>query len=392
MDDWRSIAEQTRRDIAERALPFWFDQAYRNSPHGYTFGYDAAGGPKPEADKLIVSQARIAWVFSRAARLGYSHPGRDYFAAAKHGIDYIIRVMRDRDGGYALLARGDRVTDHRKSLYGNCFVLYALAEYALAGGDSLGAAMPLVRLIDTQFRDAEFGGWFDQLPVAKEPAASNRAMRKTSNTALHLIEALCLLVEAARSETVLRLLREALQITESWFYPADPSCSAELCDRDGKPVRDPPWNQLNLGHLLEFAWLRETARIALGMACDWDWFDAYVDYALRCGFEPVRGGLGTSAAPGEARADQARLWWPQCELIAALSWSVRGRNREDHRRALKLQLSWMRRFQCDPVTTLPYSEIATDGTPQNTMISHGWNAGYHDLRSRWMLIDAIERL
>jgi cellobiose epimerase len=135
---------------------FWYPRVIDRVHGGYRVAFAADGTPMADGSKMIVTQARMLWLFARLARAGYRAP--EMREAATHGYRFLADRMWDRQhGGYVweVDESGARVTDPAKVTYGESFALYALAEYARATGDAgaLARATELFTLIDSRAHD-----------------------------------------------------------------------------------------------------------------------------------------------------------------------------------------------------------------------------------------------
>lgn len=386
------LADRLRRDTIERVLPFWLTHAAAGdvAVNGYVLGHDAHAGPRPEPDRLIVSQTRLAWVFARAHLAGLGTSARDYRAAAESGFEFLESVFRDRThGGYFWTARDRKPLVRDKLLYGQAFVVFALAELhrAIGAAAPLAAARELLGLIDSHFRDPAGPGWFDRLLPDLSAPPRDAPARKTANAAMHLLEAAVALHAAAPDARSRSVIERCADLCGTAFYPANPSDAAEVVERDGTPVRTPPGDCIVYGHTVEHAWLAVEAADALGRPPDLGRARAALEHALHHGFDTARGGLFALGRRDRPAHERRKDWWPQAELLTCLATLLRRRDDPALRRILAKQLAWYLDRQADPLTGLPMNSLAEDGTVLDARISHAWNAGYHDLRARLAVIE-----
>ncbi|MHC4121152.1 MAG: AGE family epimerase/isomerase, partial [Planctomycetota bacterium] len=121
--------------LKENIASFWYSKSLDGTNGGYTINFGPDGELKGPATKMIVSQARTVWLFSRLARAGYG--GDDYIEAADLGYRFLKEKMWDgKNGGFywEVDATGDKKLKPRKHLYGQAFALYAMSEFYLATG------------------------------------------------------------------------------------------------------------------------------------------------------------------------------------------------------------------------------------------------------------------
>lgn len=85
--------------LTENIVPFWYDKSLDRTNGGYTISFDSQGKLKEPVTKMIVTQARQVWLFSRLARAGYE-PAK-HLEAARHGYRFLREKMWDPvNGGF----------------------------------------------------------------------------------------------------------------------------------------------------------------------------------------------------------------------------------------------------------------------------------------------------
>lgn len=398
------LGEQARdfkAQLETKVLPYWFDTGIDAQYGGYLLSDDGSGRKTKASEKQLVSQARMIWTFSLVHRKGYSTPKRDYLKAAAQGYQFLLAHFLDRENGgyYWKTDLAGKVTDDRKLMYGQSFVMYALAEYYRASGDkeALKYALDLYGVIQKKAYDPEHTGWTEHfyrdwkpLPKGDPNAQVEVAGYKSANTHLHLMEALTELYEVSRDPAVRKSLEEAVKINSTWFYPADASASCFHRQPDWSAVTDPKSAGLSYGHNVEFAWLLVRAEEVLGKAPSWSHFDAHLRHCLKYGWDGERGGV-YSRGNGNSPANQTeKTWWVQAEMLAALTDGLK-HNPDDaaFKAVLGKLLTFIQKYQADPVDGIWYDTVNADGTPRNKAKAHSWKANYHDVRAIVKFIDAF---
>lgn len=405
---WKDRATAADAMITQKALPFWYGSAYIGSARGYRLGEDAVRGRFDEDGQQIVPQARLVWAFARAHRMGYSAADHDYLLAARHGYEYLQKAFLDPvHGGYFWRVREGRgKNDTRKVLYGQSFVLYALVECAAAAQDS-GILDSAIVLYQTLERAGPNNG--PPLSVAEIAARDFSALEadaistdrldgiawphyRCSNTVLHWMEALIDLARARPDDAdIRRSLQTAFDLNATQCYPADPDKGIDYVPDDDKVPAWPQPKLVSYGHNVEFAWLMITAQQVLGTDLDWARVESTLDHTIRWGFDAQHGGIFGGGWPGKAAHDRVKSWWPQAEMIAALTFLIAsGHASKSYDTELKLMLDWYEGPQMDAPTGTPYSKVADDGSKViDATLSSQWQAAYHDLRARWIFIEAM---
>jgi mannobiose 2-epimerase len=391
LGDW---AEAARADLAERVLPHWYDTAVDHERGGYLLGRHAWRAAPP-VGKQLITQTRMVWGFSLAARLGLG--GRDYLGAATQGYDFVARRFADPEhGGYWWMTLLDGTPSvRRKVLNGHTFALFAFVEHHRATGDQrpLEDAFGLLPLIEHRFRDHRAGGWRSSTgedwdpAVPADPLVPGAPAHLAGDAHLHLVEALTQLVAVAGKHPsagdARAALRDAVDVSRRSFFPPDPAAAVVERDAAGRPVGAPA----SLGHDVEFAWLLERARSALGLPPDLGTLDRYVRHALAHGWDDRHGGL---VDEGTAAVRRRRMeWWPQAELLAALVVLVAGTGDEELAGVLRALLRFVWGRQRDPRDGMWLTAVTPSGRPLDGTTAGEWKGAYHDVRALVELVAAF---
>jgi mannose/cellobiose epimerase-like protein (N-acyl-D-glucosamine 2-epimerase family) len=392
-DVLHTIRDEADAILRRHVMPFWAAHAW-DEPHG---GFILELGPRGvrlgPTTKHLVPQARLVWSFAAAHRHGLREHG--YLDLAARGARFLAdRMWDDRHGGfYGAVARDASPLRLEKETYGQAFAIYALAEYALASGDTW-ARERAADAFDVLIRHADDGAWGyrERFDAAWRPLATPDGHGKTVNVHLHLIEALTTLLiltghprHADRLRAVLRLVLDR-----------------GVDHRDGFSINDrlsrewqwqPSWRHpigVSYGHAVELAWLSKQALDALGDPDDEVRPVALglIDHALRYGFDHGRGGIATFGPPvGRIRhasylprAWRTTRWWEQCEMLVGLLVAHQWNGAPKYLAAFEKQFAWVR----PPGFGQP--DAAFDPSVWG---SHDWKDPYHGVRA---LIEVSRRL
>ena len=158
--DWYVQARRLETDLRKRVLPYWHDTSVDWREGGYLpddKAWTARGvlratrarisralrnhgvGPvRALAEKHVIAQSRLLYVFSLAHQRGFGIGGRNYLRAAEQGYRFLVGRMLDSDHGgcfWSLDCSGLPI-DATKRLYGQAFAIYGLCEYHRASGDA----------------------------------------------------------------------------------------------------------------------------------------------------------------------------------------------------------------------------------------------------------------
>jgi len=88
-EGWR---EETRsrleRMLTQNIMPFWYPQTLDKEKGGYYLNHDLHGNPRKGGTKMIVTQARMVWYFSKLYNTGLC--GGECLQAAEHGYRFKV--------------------------------------------------------------------------------------------------------------------------------------------------------------------------------------------------------------------------------------------------------------------------------------------------------------
>ncbi len=316
----------------------WYPRALDRELGGFRQNFARDWSPLPDENRFLVYQTRMTW--TAAAFAAYSPPHRDEFVRyARIGIEYLDKVMRDREFGgfhWMLGPRGqvDPRLGDEKHVYATSFVLYAASKvYDVTRDDlALTVARDAFAWLEDHAHDAEHGGYFEaitregkpilawdqDLPIAKRIDRFGAYYGfKSMNAHIHLLEALTEFSKVEKTPLVLKRLREVHALVRDRIA-AEPGALNSYLTRDWQaiPAHD------SYGHDLETAFLLVEAAEALEMPEDpktWHMARRMVDHALDWGWDGEHGGFYSKgeAFIGEA-FDRHKNWWTQAEGLNAL--------------------------------------------------------------------------
>lgn len=405
-----AMAQVLKQYLRECFLPYWYKKCdwdkggyvledvhrsfigrLRKPPQSQT--------PGVVHSKMIVSQARLVYVFSLAHRLGYSGVERDYLRAAEWGYRFIRQQMWDepQEGFFWSVDSTGRVLDPWKMLYGHSMAIYALIEYHRASGldEPLEIAHQVFQAC-SRLHDPDNLGWFEHGSENWEPVVSSREPPfstvdviglKSSDGHLHWMEALAELYSASGDPEVKQCLEEVLKLNLEYFFPCDPAAGCPFRTTDWLPVSGLRFDGVSYGHQLEFAWLMVRAQQALAVPVDWERFDKLVRNAIEFGFDHARGGFFDRGEPNQSARVTEKIWWVQAEGLAALSQAARTGSKTEYSSVLASLLDWIFQSQICPDGIWIWGVDAL-GRPINLTKAASWKAGYHEMRALAMLIES----
>ncbi|MEO7430941.1 MAG: AGE family epimerase/isomerase [Dokdonella sp.] len=268
----------------------------------------------------LVSSTRFVFNYAMAAR----EFGRtDYLDVARHGLEYLRNVHRDRtSGAYAWTIRDGRPDDRTRHAYGMAFVLLAYSTALKAG---IGEVAPWIdetwALLEARFWDSDAGLYRDEAD-----AHWTFSPYRGQNANMHLTEALLAAFEATGDA---RYLDRALAVADAmtrrqaaqagglvWEHYDERWTIDWEYHRDDPKHLFRPWG-FQPGHQTEWAKLLLT----LDRHAPRDWLlptaTQLFDRAIAHAWDAEFGGLSYGFAPDGSVCDSDKYFWVQAESIAA---------------------------------------------------------------------------
>ena len=396
----KNFVQKHRQLLEKKVLPYWYRTTVDHEQGGFLLA-DPHSGSLDQVEKQLVTQSRMIWGFSHAWRKGFRVDSASYLEAARQGYEFLLDRFYDRSHGgfYWSTDRSGSVTNDKKMLYGQAFVIYALVEYYRAAGETqaLNQAVALFHALQEHGYDERHGGWLEHfesdwtlIDKPTEGAYVELTGHKSANAHLHWMEALAELYDETRSGEVRRALKESLEINRRYFYPLDPDASAFHQTPDWQRVTGGRSDGISYGHNVEFAWLMLGAQEVLGEPSDWVHFKAHLDHALRYGFDHQLGGLYNLGMPKAMAHDLNKVWWCQSEIVAALAYGYRGPLTDHFSRPLRLTLDFLDKYMIDPEDGIWFSTVSEEGDVLQSEKANVWKGMYHDFRGLMILESAVE--
>ena len=195
-EDIRRLREKIDGLLRAELTGRWYPRSLDRELGGFHQSFARDWSPLPDENRFLVYQARMTW--TAAAFAAYSPPHRDeYVRYARQGIEYLDRVMRDREFGgfhWVLDPRGqvDPRLGDEKHVYGTAFVLYAASEvYEVTHDDlALKVARDAFDWLEDHAHDGEHGGYFEAITPRGEAdpgLGRGRPAREADRPARHLL-------------------------------------------------------------------------------------------------------------------------------------------------------------------------------------------------------------
>lgn len=314
----QNVCNELNRELTENILQFWMENSLDRRNGGFVGRINIENERFLDADKGLVMNARVLWTFSAA----FSHFQKDeYLMMAQRAYRYIAENFFDqkRGGYYWMLNHKGRPIEKKKQIYGQAFIIYALAEYfdATKENKALDEAIQIFNLIENFSYDPKYKGYYDALSVSWKQMTDMRLSDKdanapkTMNTHLHILEAYTRLYQVWQNEHLKKQLTSLVHIHLDKIIDPDSGHFNLFFDEEWNCTSD----FFSYGHDIEGAWLMQLA------------VDTLNDSTLK---EPVRKSANRLAniTLAEGIADDGgvmyegtateiinpeRHWWPQAE-------------------------------------------------------------------------------
>jgi len=386
--------------LTENIASFWYTKSIDRVNGGYTINFGPKSEPKGEGTKMIVTQARTVWLFSRLARAGYG--GKEYIDAADVGYRFLREKMWDaKNGGFywEVDATGDKKLKPRKHLYGQSFGLYAISEYCLATQreDVLEFAVRFFNLLEAKSHDDIYGGYVEffnedwtPAPASESSYMGAEAGLKLMNTHLHLLEAMTTFYRASKLPLARERLLELINIESSAVVRKGLGACTDKYQRDWTPRLEGDYARVSYGHDIENVWLLMDACDAAGVSSYpfLDLYRALFDYSMKYGYDEAGGGFYDSGPFNQPADRRDKVWWVQSEAIVSALYMHRLTQDPKYLPIFEKTSDFIEKNMVDWENGEWHANITPEGKPQGDK-ANTWKAGYHNGRA---MIECLEIL
>ncbi|MHC4146579.1 MAG: AGE family epimerase/isomerase [Planctomycetota bacterium] len=407
--------------LKKNIVSFWYPKTIDRRNGGYTINFGPSGELKGEGTKMIVSQARTVWLFSRLARAGYG--GDECIEAADVGYRFLKEKMWDgTNGGYywEVDATGEKKLKPRKHLYGQAFGLYAVSEYYLATGkqDALDFAVGFFNLLEAKSHDKAYGGYIeffneDWTPVSPSENSymGTQAGLKLMNTHLHLLEALTTFYRASKLPLARERLLELINIESNAVVRKNLGACTDKYDRDWTPRLQGDYARVSYGHDIENVWLLIDACDAAGVSnypfidlyrtlfdyaagvSNYPFIDLYrtlFDYSLKYGYDQADGGFYDSGRFNQPADKRSKIWWVEAEAIVSALYMNHLTKDSKYLPIFEKTAGFIEENMVDWENGEWHGEITPKGSPRGDK-ANAWKAGYHNGRAMIECLEILKR-
>jgi len=388
----QKYAPRLEKVLTQNIVPFWQDKSLDRANGGYIISFDGQGKLKEPVTKMIVTQARQVWLFSRLARAGYE-PAKN-LEAAQLGYRFLKEKMWDSTNGgfyWEVDVTGNRVLRPNKHLYGQSFALYAISEYALAGGDkeALDFAVRFFNLLEAKSHDEVHGGYVEYFnsdwtgpPAGASSYMGAPAEVKLMNTHLHLLEAITTFYRASKLPVARERLVELINIETNTVVRKDLGACTDKYERDWTPRLDGEYARVSYGHDIENIWLLMDACDAAGVS-NYPFLDLYetlFKYSLQYGQDNHNGGFYYTGRFRSPADDRSKSWWVQAEVIVSTLRMYNYTKDPTYLAVFESTFDFIENNLVDWNTGEWHSTVTDQGVARGDK-ANPWKAGYHNGRA-----------
>ncbi len=403
------LLARTRSYLTDELLPFWIERSPDPEHGGFLTYFDGRGQPTGETEKTFLMQIRMVFTMASAHRAGYG--GGRCAELAISGAEFILdHFWDDHYGGWFWIAdRSGKPTDTTKVGYGQCFAMYAFAEYFLATGDERGlAAMGRTyEVVMDRMADPEHGGYFEILGRdwhRRGPASE----RKSFDVHMHMMEALTGVCEAGAPNARERLREVVALILNRMLDPVHGTGIQQFAlDFTPLPIAgfDVQWGRdevsdvedttelVSYGHDIEFAWLLLGAADALDQprSTHAEVVARICDHVLAHGVDHDLGGVYIEGPRGQSASNRHKQFWQQAELLVVMleAHQLLGEDRYWQAFVRSHEFVFEHFVQHDAGgewTAL----VDRDGTALWDYLGDAWKISYHTVRSMIQVVRLLE--
>jgi mannose/cellobiose epimerase-like protein (N-acyl-D-glucosamine 2-epimerase family) len=367
-----------RKHLLQDLLPFWEKHSVDRSHGGFLTHLARSGSVYDSSLKMSPMQGRMVYAFA----IGYDlSSDQHYRQIAEQGFQFLVtHCWDDRFGGwYRSVSRDGRPKDPDKHLCDQAYALIGLIEYYRVTRDPLARQYiaETCAALDRHGWDEKYGGYYQRCARDWAPIWT----QKTICAQLDMMTALLLLSQLDEETGALPRLLGVADLIKNRMFDQKYQCVLETFHRNW--VYDPlrTRDQIEFGHNLKAAWLLLELHRLTGEAALCRYAGRLVDYSLRFGWDHRHQGFYQHAHRNGVLASTEKLWWPECEGLAALL--LINRLSSD-----PVYLEYFQRLADFSFTYLfdrEYGEWFTscypDGTVKDDRKGYAWKAAYHTVQA-----------
>ncbi|MCX5684931.1 MAG: AGE family epimerase/isomerase [Planctomycetota bacterium] len=410
----REYLQKTEKYLTEKLLPFWTRRIVEPKYGGYQANYDENGERTKVQEKALLAHGRGIFTLSFMLRQGYDWRGSRRMI--RQGARFLEEHFHDhKNDGYFWIVDADGTPiDRNKVIYGHSFLIYGLAEHALATGDKASAAEAcrIFDLVVSQAFDLRHGGFFEHFKEDwKLPGGGSAGGDlKSLDVHMHLLEAFTVLYELTRLPKHRRALEQVIEVIFERMVDAKSGLGVAMFTRDLRPVNniklDTVWGAdrfdekgkppdvTSFGHNIELAWLYLHSQDILGVPRKkgLDRVLPIFEHTRRYGVDTKYGGLYVEGRRSGKIVDTDKEFWQQGEaLVGFLDAYLLTKDRR-YLEAFKAVYDFVFKYMAHPQLGEWYCLCGRDGTVKRPWLGSNWRIGYHTLRATTLVVKKLRQV
>lgn len=385
--------EQLKREMVkegEGILAFWMSASLDHIQGGFIGKLDHYGVLDPNAPKGLVLNARILWTFASAQNTNVNQTVKDiaHRAFVALNADFFDKIH----GGYFWsLTHQNEPLNLRKQIYGQAFVVYALAAYHQYTHDpeALVNALDLYRLIEKHAFDPVHGGYLEAFAAdwshLEDMRLSTKDLNtpKSLNTHLHIMEAYVQLYQVWHDSGLVQKIKDLIDIFLLHFIDRKAGHVHMFFDDDWQVI-PAPWSY---GHDIETSWLlyeaAEHVQYRLDEVRD-------VAILLAEGVLPVVDAEG--GVSYESHLNQ-KHWWVQAEAMVGFMNAYQLTDEEKYIDAVFRIWDYTKKYIKDTKNGEWFWGRNEDGTVMEQEYKIGfWKCPYHNVRACMQMSERLKTI
>jgi mannobiose 2-epimerase len=378
-----------RGHVLNELLPFWETHAPDPLHGGFIQHLDRHGvSTNPAGEKSSAMQARFVYAFARGYLLE-NHPR--HLELARRGLTFLTEALWDHAecGWYQSVERDGRPKVTSKPLFSQAYALIGLLEFFRATGDCPTAATiaRMWDLLDHRAWDGTYGGYVERCGLEWEIVSD----LKTSCVHLDLLSAAITTFDLFGTPQDLNRVHRLAEVVVHRLRDPHSGLLLEVYSRDWRynpaPVRD----RVQVGHMLKGSrGLLEASRITGDQTLAAAAY-AQADAALRHGWDPFHGGFFSLISRTGRLADSTKLWWHQCEGLAALACLGAESGVTPYRESFLRLAEFCLSYFFDPEDGEWFTTCSAEGRVLDSAKGGRYKAGYHTVAACLDAASSLER-
>jgi len=373
----------------EDVLAFWLIKSIDKSHGGFIGRMDNHGVIDINAAKGLVLNARILWTFANVQSPNKAATISDI---EKRAYDVLTNNFFDKiNGGYFWsLTYQNEPLNLRKQIYGQAFVVYALAAYykKSQNPDALLNAQDLFRLMDRHAFDPIHGGyieafasdWSNLDDMRLSPKDLNTP--KSLNTHLHILEACVQLCQVWNDSVLIQKIKDLIDLFLLHFIDREAGHVHMFFDENWQVIPT-PWSY---GHDIETSWLLYEAAEHVHYR-----LDEVKDVAILLaeGVLPIVDAVG--GVSYESHLNQ-KHWWVQAEAMVGFMNAYQLTDDEKYMKAVYKIWNYTKIYIKDNENGEWFWGRNEDGSVIDEDKIGFWKCPYHNVRACMQMSERLKTI